>query len=95
MLCCLRLETITAIELIVNVNDPARMGMEDHHAIVDDRIMVFAHAVALGHRIGIVGSRSRITLRMVAAISFVATSEESGRIRTTSDVLVVGCCEMG
>jgi hypothetical protein len=32
---------------------------------------------------------------MVAAISFAATSEESGRIRTMIDVLVFATCEIG
>src|SRR6267378_4752411 len=41
---------------IVDVDDPAGLGMEDHHAIVDDRIMVVGHTVALGNRIGFVGS---------------------------------------
>ena len=41
---------------------------------------------ALDSRTGIAGSRSRITLRTVAAISFVASTVESGRIRTRNEV---------
>src|ERR1039457_5284529 len=40
----------------VDVNDPARLGMEYHRAIVDDRVVMPGHAVLLGHRIGLIGS---------------------------------------
>jgi hypothetical protein len=34
-------------------------------------------------------------LRTVPAISFVAASDESGRIRTRTEVSVLACCEIG
>ncbi len=50
---------------------------------------------SLDVRMGTAGSRSRTILRMVAAISAVATPVGSGLVRTTSDVFVVGRCEIG
>src|ERR1700694_914438 len=42
--------------LVANVDDPARLRVEHHHAIVDDRIVMIGHAVTLRHRIGFVGA---------------------------------------
>src|ERR1700720_2273138 len=48
---------ITVVKrLIVDVNDPTGLGMEDHRAIVDDRIVMLGHTVAFRHRIGFVSS---------------------------------------
>src|SRR5258708_13681235 len=45
---------------IVDVNDPARLRMVDHHAVVYNRIMVARHAVALRHGIGFVTLRRQL-----------------------------------
>ena len=50
---------------------------------------------SLDARIGIAGSRSRTILRTVAAMSAVAAPVGSGLVRTTSEVFVVGRCEIG
>src|SRR5580704_13139486 len=40
---------------VVNVDDPARLRMEDHRAAIDDRIVMFGHPVLLRHRIRLIG----------------------------------------
>src|ERR1700738_5078638 len=45
---------------IIDVNHPARPRVVDHHAVVDDRIVVAGHAVALRHRIGFVTLRRQL-----------------------------------